>query len=33
VTLNEALAGGEGLESALADAMAGFQMEQSQKKR
>ena len=32
VTFNEALADGEGLESALADAMADFQMEQSQKK-
>jgi len=32
VTFNEALADGEGLESALADAMADFQMEQTQKK-
>jgi hypothetical protein len=32
VTFNEALADREGLESALADAMADFQMEQSQKK-
>jgi copper resistance protein C len=32
VTFNEALADGEGLESALADSMADFQMEQSQKK-
>jgi len=32
VTFNEALADGEGLESALADARADFQMEQSQKK-
>jgi len=32
VTFNEALADGEGFESALADAMADFQMEQAQKK-
>jgi methionine-rich copper-binding protein CopC len=32
VTFNEALADGEGLESALSDAMADFQMEQSKKK-
>jgi hypothetical protein len=31
-TFNAALAGGEGLESALADAMADFQMEQSHQK-
>jgi methionine-rich copper-binding protein CopC len=32
VTFNEALADGEGLESALADAMADFQMEQAHQK-
>jgi hypothetical protein len=33
VTFNEALADGEGLESALADAIADFQAEQAAKKR